>query len=156
MYLKLKDANAQIKKEFNFSLKHFFRNFDFFTLTYLVIILIFFFLPWPNYFDVFYLDPIFRLAVQCVWTAWRTWSSSAATAHVRCVATGWRSAPYVERRWKSGSFCISDIEKGGSVCKSDSGKVVEKQIPPYSWWKAEQVMDGIIYVIDIISWKLRC
>lgn len=46
--------------------------------------------------------------------------------------------------------------KGGSVCKSDSGKVVEKQIPPYSWWKAEQVMDGIIYVIDIISWKLRC
>lgn len=39
---------------------------------------------------------------------------------------------------------------------SDSGKVVEKQIPPYSWWKAEQVMDGIIYVIDIISWKLRC
>lgn len=83
-------------------------------------------------------------------------SSSAATAHVRCVVTGWRSAPYVERRWKSGSFCISDIEKGGSVCKSDSGKVVEKQIPPYSWWKAEQVMDGIIYVIDIISWKLRC
>lgn len=77
-------------------------------------------------------------------------------AHVRCVVTGWRSAPYVERRWKSGSFCISDIEKGGSVCKSDSGKVVEKQIPPYSWWKAEQVMDGIIYVIDIISWKLRC
>lgn len=39
---------------------------------------------------------------------------------------------------------------------SDSGKVVEKQIPPYFWWKAEQVMDGIIYVIDIISWKLRC
>lgn len=38
---------------------------------------------------------------------------------------------------------------------SDSGKVVEKQIPPYFWWKAEQVMDGIIYVIDIISWKLR-
>lgn len=34
--------------------------------------------------------------------------------------------------------------------------IVEKQIPPYSWWKAEQVMDGIIYVIDIISWKLRC
>lgn len=32
---------------------------------------------------------------------------------------------------------------------------MEKQIPPYSWWKAEQVMDGIIYVIDIISWKLN-
>lgn len=153
MYLKLKDANAQIKKEFNFSLKHFFRNFDVFYID--LIILIFFYLD-LIILMFFYLDPIFRLAVQCVWTAWRTWSSSAATAHVRCVATGWRSAPYVERRWKSGSFCISDIEKGGSVCKSDSGKVVEKQIPPYSWWKAEQVMDGIIYVIDIISWKLRC
>lgn len=127
MYLKLKDANAQIKKEFNFSLKHFFRNFDFFTLTYLVIILIFFFLPWPNYFDVFYLDPIFRLAVQCVWTAWRTWSSSAATAHVRCVATGWRSAPYVERRWKSGSFCISDIE----IVDRSAKVIVEK------WWKSK-------------------
>lgn len=126
MYLKLKDANAQIKKEFNFSLKHFFGILIFFTLTYLVIILIFF-LPWPNYFDVFYLDPIFRLAVQCVWTAWRTWSSSAATAHVRCVATGWRSAPYVERRWKSGSFCISDIEK---VVRS-AKVIVEK------WWKSK-------------------
>lgn len=48
MYLKLKDANAQIKKEFNFSLKHFFRNFDFFYLD----------LP-GNYFDFFfYLDLI--------------------------------------------------------------------------------------------------
>lgn len=127
MYLKLKDANAQIKKEFNFSLKHFFRNFDFFYLDLPGNYFDFFFLPWPNYFDVFYLDPIFRLAVQCVWTAWRTWSSSAATAHVRCVATGWRSAPYVERRWKSGSFCISDIEK---VVRS-AKVIVEK------WWKSK-------------------
>lgn len=42
MYLKLKDANAQIKKEFNFSLKHFFRNFDVFYID--LIILIFFYL----------------------------------------------------------------------------------------------------------------
>lgn len=114
MYLKLKDANAQIKKEFNFSLKHFFRNFDVFYID--LIILIF-----------FYLDPFFRLAVQCVWTAWRTWSSCVDMAHVRCVVTGWRSAPYVERRWKSGSFCISDIEKVDRSAKV----IVEK------WWKSK-------------------
>lgn len=125
MYLKLKDANAQLKKEFNFSLKHFFSEF-------------WCFLHWPNYFDFFfyldliilmffYLDPFFRLAVQCVWTAWRTWSSCADMAHVRCVVTGWRSAPYVERRWKSGSFCISDIEK---VVRS-AKVIVEK------WWKSK-------------------
>lgn len=114
MYLKLKDANAQIKKEFNFSLKHFFRNF-------------LCFLPWPNYFYVFYPDQIFRPAVQCVWTAWRTWSSCADMAHVRCVVTGWRSAPYVGRRWKSGSFCISDIEKVDRSAKV----IVEK------WWKSK-------------------
>lgn len=110
-------------KKLNLFLWNFY--FDVFYLD--LIILIIFFLPWPNYFHVFYLDPIFRLAVQCVWTAWRTWSSCADMAHVRCVVTGWRSAPYVERRWKSGSFCISDIEKGVRSAKV----IVEK------WWKSK-------------------
>lgn len=103
-YLELKDANANIKKEFNFYF--YFWNF------------------WNFYFNVFDLDLIFRLAVQCVWIAWRTWSSCAAMAHVRCVATGWRSAPYVGRRWKSGSFCISD---SGKVDPSEE-VIMEKRI----------------------------
>lgn len=100
-----------------------------------------------NYFflNFYVFDLIFRLAVQCVWTAWKTWSSCAATAHVRCVVTGWRSAPYVGRRWKSGSFCISDSENSDPsvFCISDGGNAdpsvlvtVEKRLY-YWWWKSK-------------------